>query len=1005
MDELTVLPIDAPEQPGTHKRPRAPPAANPNAGPKLRVFISYSRVDLDFADQLDAALDLTGFDSTMDRQGIHGGEEWQSRLGNLIRDADTVIFVLSSASAASKVCSWEVNEAARQGKRIIPVCCHPLEGPAPPERLQQLNYIFFYPEPKSPGSGFGVGLAKLVTALNTDLDWLREHTRLLQRASEWEAGGKPANRLLSGADITAAKAWAARRPKDAPELTPLHLDFIRASELEEEARRNTERQQLAEMAAAQTERAKALTAAEDALKQAAEAQRRRAAIKNTAMASVTCVALLAAWQWWRAEEGRSSISFLLDNARQLIAKVSQNYTFNEDEYNLALDLFKKGDALGDPAATYMLAIAYDNGYSVKEDPALAIQLYSKAAAKNYPQAVYTMAERFTSGNGVAPNAETARELFEKAAELSDADTLHSIAQRYEKGDGVTLSTTRARDLYERAANRDSFDAMRWLADTYLNGTGIVKDIKKGREWLEKAANKGDVDSIRQLADFYESGSGSYANYEKAREWYEKAAQKNDTASMRKLALLYENGNGVEKNDTIAREWFEKVVTKEGPSSMTDIGVMYENGQGVTKNYVKARQWYEAAVDKGDTRAMDSLAEILAKGKDGTPPDVEKSIALYERAAALGDSSAMFNLGLTFAAGNGVPVDGTRARTWYLRAAEQDDSSAMINIGLLHQYAIGGIQKDETEARKWFDKALEKGHTEAPARIGALYELKKEYAEARTWYDKGAAQDNAWAVFNLAVLAYYGYGEPIDYVRARGLFEKAADLGEVEANTAAGIMTRQGQGFDRNFAKAREWFEKGLAKDSATSAANLAWLYVEGQGVERDFAKARELFDRAEELKDPDAKFQMERLDIEELRFNGSLAEAFKRQQDLRARTEAEEIKATGKADYKTASDIETEARLALEMRDFAKALEMADSAAARLEDGLAPHLQRAHALMFLGRADEAKAIHLARKGQTISGRSYQGWVFCVEEDFARFRKAQITHPLMDEIEREFGLKK
>jgi hypothetical protein len=35
---------------------------------------------------------------------------------------------------------------------------------------------------------------------------------------------------LSGGDITAAKAWALRRPKDAPEPTVLHLDFIRASE-------------------------------------------------------------------------------------------------------------------------------------------------------------------------------------------------------------------------------------------------------------------------------------------------------------------------------------------------------------------------------------------------------------------------------------------------------------------------------------------------------------------------------------------------------------------------------------------------------------------------------------------------------------------------------------------------------------------------------------------------------------------------------------------------------
>jgi len=48
---------------------------------KLNVFISYSRDDLGFSDQLDAALGLTGFDTTLDRHGISAGEDWKSRLG------------------------------------------------------------------------------------------------------------------------------------------------------------------------------------------------------------------------------------------------------------------------------------------------------------------------------------------------------------------------------------------------------------------------------------------------------------------------------------------------------------------------------------------------------------------------------------------------------------------------------------------------------------------------------------------------------------------------------------------------------------------------------------------------------------------------------------------------------------------------------------------------------------------------------------------------------------
>src|SRR5262249_4059427 len=185
-------------KPGDMAPQQASRPVSPDRG-KLRVFISYSRDDLYFADQLDVALNACGFECVIDRHGISGGEEWKRRLGNLIRESDTVVFVLSPPSARSEICDWEVEEATRLGKRILPVNCRPLEGASPPSRLRDLNYIFFYADPKVSDSGFGSGLASLVAALNTDFDWLREHTRYLQRATAGGRGGRPANRLLAGA--------------------------------------------------------------------------------------------------------------------------------------------------------------------------------------------------------------------------------------------------------------------------------------------------------------------------------------------------------------------------------------------------------------------------------------------------------------------------------------------------------------------------------------------------------------------------------------------------------------------------------------------------------------------------------------------------------------------------------------------------------------------------------------------------------------------------------------
>lgn len=244
---------------------------------KPNVFISYSRDDLDFADQLNAILQLAGFEVFLDRADIKAGESWESRLGELIQSADTVVFVLSPSSATSDICRWELKEAERLGKRILPVVCRPLEGASPPDLLAALNYIFFYPEPRKSGTGFAPALSELVSALNTDLTWLREHTRYLERASEWDEGGRKANRLLFGADIEAAKHWASRRPKDAPEVLPLHLEFIRSSEEEEVNRSNIERQRLEDMASAQAERQAALDKAESALQDKESAQQRELA--------------------------------------------------------------------------------------------------------------------------------------------------------------------------------------------------------------------------------------------------------------------------------------------------------------------------------------------------------------------------------------------------------------------------------------------------------------------------------------------------------------------------------------------------------------------------------------------------------------------------------------------------------------------------------------------------------------------------------------------------------
>ena len=85
-------------------------------------------------------------------------------------------------------------------------------------------------------------------------------------------------------------------------------------------------------------------------------------------------------------------------------------------------------------------------------------------------------------------------------------------------------------------------------------------------------------------------------------------------------------------------------------------------------------------------------------------------------------------------------------------------------------------------------------------------------------------------------------------------------------------------------------------------------------------------------------------------------------------------------------------------RDFTTALAAADQAISVAPDKIWLYTNRAHALMFLGRVDEARALYLKYRGQKVDGKP---WEAAILGDFAEFRKAGLTNPLMDEIGKLF----
>lgn len=200
---------------------------------KTRVFISYSRKDMAFADRLETTLKGHGFKVLIDREEIYAFEDWWKRIQALISRADTIVFVLSPDSAKSDVALKELEYAASLNKRFAPIVCRAVDDRLVPEPLRRLNFIFFHD-----ASRYEFNADQLAQALQTDIDWIRKHTEYGEAARRWSTFHHPSGLLLRSPALEEAELWIASRPVNAPLPTDETRAFVTDSRRWATQRRN-----------------------------------------------------------------------------------------------------------------------------------------------------------------------------------------------------------------------------------------------------------------------------------------------------------------------------------------------------------------------------------------------------------------------------------------------------------------------------------------------------------------------------------------------------------------------------------------------------------------------------------------------------------------------------------------------------------------------------------------------------------------------------------------------
>ena len=136
---------------------------------------------------------------------------------------------------------------------------------------------------------------------------------------------------------------------------------------------------------------------------------------------------------------------------------------------------------------------------------------------------------------------------------------------------------------------------------------------------------------------------------------------------------------------------------------------------------------------GFTDATFYLADCYTRGSLGLESDTREAFRLYQSAAKAGHAQAAYRVAVCCEIGQeeggGTSRDPVKAMQWYKRAATLGDTPAMYKMGIISLKGLLGQPKNPKEAIVWLKRAAERADKENPH---ALHELVRNFCMLRRY---------------------------------------------------------------------------------------------------------------------------------------------------------------------------------------------------------------------------------------------------------------------------------
>ncbi|KIX10338.1 uncharacterized protein Z518_01420 [Rhinocladiella mackenziei CBS 650.93] len=299
----------------------------------------------------------------------------------------------------------------------------------------------------------------------------------------------------------------------------------------------------------------------------------------------------------------------------------------------------------------------------------------------------------------------------------------------------------------------------------------------------------------------------------------------------------------------AHKLVKKLVAANSTEAMFYLADCHGQGLlGLPVDPKEAFHLYQSAAKLNHAESAYRVAVCCELGSEeggGTRRDPMKAIQWYKRAATLGDTPAMYKMGMILLKGLlGQQKNPREAISWLKRAAERADKNnphALHELGLLYESATPNdvVIRDEKYAFQLFQQAAELGYKYSQFRLGSAFEYGLlgcpiDARQSIAWYTRAAAQGEHQS--ELALSGWYLTGsEPLLTQSDTEAFlwaRKAASSGLAKAEYAMGYFNEVGIGTAADIEEAKRWYYRAAAQNFIKARERLEELKRGGQKMQK-----------------------------------------------------------------------------------------------------------------------------------------------------------------------------